>query len=131
MIDPPRPAYAQQTVVCLPAQIDIVNSQQVREKLAAVALAGVTTVIADMTRTVSCDGEGAYSLAQAHRQLATHHNVQLRLAAPSAKVRAVFAKLGLDDLVHLYPNLDAALAPGPAPLPVTTTSSPSSLTSQG
>lgn len=58
MIDPTPPAGARQTVVCLPAQIDITNSHRLREKLTGVALAGATIVIADMTRTVSCDGEG-------------------------------------------------------------------------
>ena len=107
------PARAQQTVVGLPAQIDIANSGRIRDKLAA---SGVTTVIADLSRTALCDGEGACSLAQAHRQLAADYGVELRLAVPSAAVRGVLAMLAVDGQVVIYLSLEAALAPGPAPL---------------
>jgi anti-sigma B factor antagonist len=124
MPDPPHPGRARTArLVILPAEIDAANARRVREKLAAAALPGVTVVIADLRATVSCDGEGAYSLAQAHRQAAAHR-VDLRLVVPSADVRRVFAALGLDRLVRLYPSVEAALAPAAAPLPLVTISGP-------
>ncbi len=104
-------------VVILPAEITIGNARRIRERLAAGARPGVTAVIADMTATVVCDGEGAFSLAQAHQQSAAR-GVELRLAVPSAEVRRVFPILGLERLVHLYPSVEAALAPAPAPAPL-------------
>jgi anti-anti-sigma factor len=103
-------------LVVLPAEIGIANARRIRERLAAAARPGVTTVIADMTATVWCDGEGAYSLAQA-RQQAAARGVDLRLAVPSADVRRVFQIFRLEGLVSLYPSVEAALVPAPAPAP--------------
>jgi anti-anti-sigma factor len=117
--DPPHPGRTRTArLVILPATIDIANASRVRDKLAAAAaLPGITTVIADLRAAGSCDCEGAYSLVQAHRQAAVNH-VDLRLVAPSAEVQRIFAILRLDGLVHLYPSVDAALAPAAVPLPV-------------
>jgi anti-anti-sigma factor len=117
--DPPHPGRTRTArLVILPATIDIANASRVRDKLAAAAaLPGITTVIADLRAAGSCDCEGAYSLVQAHRQAAVNH-VDLRLVAPSAGVQRIFAILRLDGLVHLYPSVDAALAPAAVPLPV-------------
>jgi anti-anti-sigma factor len=118
MPDLHHPGRTQTTrIVVLPAQIGIANARRIRERLAAAARPGVTTVIADMTATVLCDGEGAYSLAQAHQQAAAR-GVDLRLAVPSADVRRVFQILRLEGLVHLYPSVEVALAPTPAPAPL-------------
>lgn len=119
MPDPPHPGRARTVrLVILPATIDAANASRVRGKLAAAAaVPGVTTVIADLRATGSCDCEGAYSLVQAHRQAAARH-VDLRLAAPSAEVQRLFAMLRLDGLVPLYPGVDAALAPAAVPLPL-------------
>jgi anti-anti-sigma regulatory factor len=115
----PGPAAAAHPirVVAMPAAITIANAGQVRDRLAAAAaLPHVTTVVADLTRTMSCDGEGAYSLAQAHRDAAAYE-VDLRLAALSAEVLLVFARLGLEALLPLYPSVSAAIAAGPGPAP--------------
>ena len=118
MPDPQHPGTSRATrIVVLPAEIGISNARRVRERLAAAARPGVTAVVADMTATVVCDGEGAFSLAQAHQQSAAR-GVELRLAVPSAEVRRVFQILGLELLVDLYPSVEAALAPAPAPAPL-------------
>jgi anti-anti-sigma factor len=115
MPDPPHPGRTRTArLVILPAAIDAANARRVREKLAAAALPGITVVIADLRATVSCDCEGAYSLAQAHRQAAANH-VDLRLVVASADVRHVFAILRLDRLMRLYPSVEAALTPDAAP----------------
>lgn len=72
---------------------------------------GAAMVVADMTRTSFCDGEGAYSLAQACREAAAN-GVELRLVIPSADVLRIFAGLGLDAMLRIYPTIDAAFAPG-------------------
>jgi anti-sigma B factor antagonist len=102
-----------QTVVSLPAEIDIANARRIRGVLMGAAAHGVKTVVADMSRTVFCDCEGAYSLAQAYTQLAAK-GVDLRLVTPAEAVRRVFAMLTLDKVVPLYDSLDDAATVEPA-----------------
>jgi anti-anti-sigma regulatory factor len=54
-----------QAVVTLPEHIGISNAGQVREELLSVINRGATTLIADMTATVSCDHAGADAVIRA------------------------------------------------------------------
>jgi anti-sigma B factor antagonist len=101
-----------QTVVSLSAEIDIVNARRIRGVLMGAAAPGIKTVVADLTRTVFCDCEGAYSLAQAYTQLAGK-GVELRLVTPAEAVRRVFAMLTLDQVVPMYESLDEAATAEP------------------
>jgi hypothetical protein len=47
-----------QAVVALPEHIGISNAGQVREELLSLINRGATTLIADMTATLSCDQAG-------------------------------------------------------------------------
>jgi anti-sigma B factor antagonist len=97
-------------IVPLPAEIDIVNAEDVGQQLRAAFASGVTVVIADLGATVFCDTSGARQLLLAHER-AVVGNRELRVVISSAGVLRVLAILGLDRVLEIYPDLDAALAP--------------------
>ena len=113
-----HPDDARQTeVVFLPRAIDMISADGVRAKLAAGIHAGAAVVLVDLSGTISCDGEGACCLAQAHHD-AMAEGVELRLVAPSPAVLRMLALLGLEGRVSVYASLDEAL-PRPPQMPMT------------
>jgi anti-sigma B factor antagonist len=98
-----------QVVVPLPEHIGLSNAGLVREELLSVINRGATTLIADMTATVSCDHAGADAVARAF-QRAVIGGTELRLVVTAQIVRRVLAINGLDRLVSIYPSLEAATA---------------------
>ena len=112
-----HPDDARQTeVVFVPRVIDMISKDGMRAKLAAAIHAGAAVVLVDLSGTISCDCEGAYCLAQAHRD-AVAEGVELRLVAPSRAVLRMLALLGLEDRVSVYASLDEAL-PRPPKMPM-------------
>jgi anti-anti-sigma factor len=102
----------QQVVVPLPEHIGLSNAGLVREELLSVINRGATTLIADMTATISCDHAGADAVARAF-QRAVIGGTELRLVVTAQIVRRVLAINGLDRLVSIYPSLEAATAARP------------------
>jgi anti-sigma B factor antagonist len=98
-----------QAVVTLPEHIGISNAGQVREELLSVINRGATTLIADMTATVSCDHAGADAMIRA-RQRAVASGTELRLVVTAQVVARMLSLVGLDRTVSVYPSLDAATA---------------------
>jgi anti-sigma B factor antagonist len=98
-----------QAVVTLPRHIDVSNAGEIREQLLWVINRGATTLIADMTATVSCDHAGADAIIRAY-QRATTNGTQLRLVVTAQIVRRVLSVNGLDRLIPVYPSLEAAVA---------------------
>jgi anti-anti-sigma factor len=98
-----------QAVVTLPEHIGVSNAGQVREELLSVINRGATTLIADMTATVSCDHAGADAVIRA-RQRATASGTELRLVITAPIVARVLNLVGLGRTVSVYPSLDAAVA---------------------
>ena len=98
-------------VVTVPAEIDAMNSDEVREALLSATGPGVTTLIVDMSGTTFCDSAGVHAVITAYRQ-AAQAGTEVRLVA--TKVLRVFALIGADQLMATYPTLEAALADTPA-----------------
>ena len=98
-----------QAVVTLPEHIGISNAGQVREQLLSVINRGATTLIADMTATVSCDHAGADAVFRAWQRAAAS-GTELRLVVTAQIVARVLHLVGLDRMVSVYPSLDAATA---------------------
>jgi anti-sigma B factor antagonist len=98
-----------QAVVALPEHIGISNAGQVREELLSLINRGATTLIADMTATVSCDQAGAEAVLRA-RTRAAASGTELRLVVTAPVVARVLGLVGLDRTVSVYPSLDAAVA---------------------
>jgi len=101
-----------QALVTLPQHIDSSNAGQIREQLLWIINRGAVVLIADLTGTVSCDYSGADALARAHHR-AVANGTELRLVVTADAVRRVLSANGLDRLVAVYPDLDAALVAGP------------------
>ena len=100
-----------QAVVTLPQDIDRSNADQIREQLLWIINRGAAVLIADLTGTVSCDYSGVEALARAHHR-AVANGTELRLVVTADVVRRVLSLNGLDRLVAVYPDLDAAIAAG-------------------
>src|SRR5579859_2836090 len=96
-------------VVVLPAEIDVTNSGQVYEQLAAVLAPGVDTVVADMMSTVFCDSSGVHAIIRAYEN-AAERDVSLRLAVSSStSVRRVLQLIGVGRLMPVHESLAEAL----------------------
>ncbi len=93
----------------LPEHIDATNTGQLRDELLGLVNRGPEVLIADLTRTVSCDHGGAEALVRAYHR-ASVNSAQLKIAASSPLVRRMLTVSGLDRLVSVYPSLEAALA---------------------
>jgi anti-sigma B factor antagonist len=97
-------------VVALPGEIDVTNSAQVSAALRQTLADGAVVLVADMTATTFCASDGVKALIDA-RAAAVAAGAQLRVAgvAPGSVVRRVLELTGADQLLDLYPSLDAAL----------------------
>ena len=100
----------QQAVVTLPAEIDAVNASTVRQALLAGARHDAAVLIIDMSRTTFCDSAGLKAIIAAHTQ-ATQAGTQLRLVATA--VLRIITIVGIDQLIPVYPTLEAALTESP------------------
>src|SRR5258708_7770058 len=98
-----------QAVVTLPEHIDVSNAGQIREELLSVINRGAKALIADMTATISCDHAGADAVVRAHQRAVTS-GAELRLVVTAQIVSRVLSLSGLDQLVSIYPSLEAATA---------------------
>jgi anti-anti-sigma factor len=94
-------------LVTLPARLDESNAAEIGAGLAAAAEGHPQVLIADMSRTRSCDWAGARALACAFRQ-ATTGGTELRLVTASEAVRRVMSLNGLDQLMPIFEDVTAA-----------------------
>ena len=104
-------------VVALPEHVGALNAGQVREELLSVINRGTTTLIADMTKTISCDRAGADAVVRAY-QRAVSSGTELRLVVTARVVSQALSLSGLDRLVSVYSSLEAAMAAGNGAAPV-------------
>ena len=109
-----HPSRISPTVVTLPAEIDMTNSDRAGADLEAAVAPGVIIVVADMTATTFCDSRGIRALVLAHKHAAAG-GAELRLVVPSASVVRVLTVLGLDHCLAIYPSLHEAVAVQPGP----------------
>jgi anti-sigma B factor antagonist len=96
-----------QTIITMPTEIDAANADQVRQALLSAASPDVTVLIIDMSGTIFCDSAGVHAIIAAYRQAAAA-GTQLRLVTTS--VLRIFQMTGADQLIPIYPTLDAAQA---------------------
>ena len=100
----------EQAVVTVPAEIDTINAGEVRQALLA-ASHDATVLIIDMSGTTFCDSAGVQAIIDTYNQVAATHT-QLRLVATA--VLRILTLVGVDQLIPIYPTLEAALAGTPA-----------------
>jgi anti-sigma B factor antagonist len=97
-------------VVTVPAEIDATNASEVRQALRAAAGQNAAVLIIDMSGTTFCDSAGVQAIIATYNQAAAAH-IQLRLVATA--VLRILTLVGVDQLVPIYPTLEAALAGTP------------------
>jgi anti-sigma B factor antagonist len=93
-------------VIAMPAEIDAANAGEVRVALLSAARPDVPVLVIDMTGTTFCDSAGVHAVITAYRQ-AAQTGTELRLAVTT--VRRIFTVIGADQLMPIYPALEAAL----------------------
>jgi anti-sigma B factor antagonist len=94
-------------VATMPAEIDAMNADEIRDGLLSAVGDGVTTLIIDMSATTFCDSSGVHAVISAYRQAAAS-GTEVRLVITA--VRRVFRLIGADQLMPTFPTLVAALA---------------------
>jgi anti-sigma B factor antagonist len=99
-------------VVALPEHVGASNAGQIQQELLSVIDGGATALIAEMTATAWCDHAGAGAVVRAFRR-AVISGTQLRLVVTAEHVSRVLSLSGLDQLVPIYPSLEAATAASP------------------
>jgi anti-sigma B factor antagonist len=102
---------AEPVIVLLPAEIDLINAEDVGEQLGSAFTRGAAVVIADLTSTVFCDSSGTRQLVLSHNY-ADFHDAQMRFVIPDLNVLRIVTLTGLDQLLSIYPSLDAAVSAG-------------------
>jgi anti-anti-sigma factor len=101
-------AEDQSVVVTFPDEIDLANADYFADRLAAACRPGVTTVVADLTRTSFCDARGARMLAQAY-WTAFGNDTALRFVIPDPWIHEVLHVAGVAGLLDIYPSLNQSL----------------------
>ena len=101
----------EQAVVTMPAEIDAVNAVAVRQAVLAEASHGAAVLIIDMSTTTFCDSAGVQVIIDTYHRAAASHT---RLLLVVTAVRRIFTLVGVDQLIPIYPTLEAALADAPA-----------------
>jgi anti-sigma B factor antagonist len=104
---------AEPVIVRLPDEIDITNAEDVGEQLRSAFTRGAAVVIADLTSTVFCDSAGARQFVLSHNY-ADLHDARMRFVIPDLNLLRVLTLTGLDQLLSVYPSLDAAVSAGSA-----------------
>jgi anti-anti-sigma factor len=95
-------------IVTIPAELDITNTSDVSEVLAAVIAQAPQVITADMTATTFCDSAGVHTIAQAY-ELAAATGTELRLALGNSPTARIFELTGFDQLLPIYPDIQQSL----------------------
>jgi len=96
-------------IVTFPAEVNDSNSARVGAQLFAACRPGVTLVIADLSRTQTCDSSAIRYLVVAHDQAAVC-GLELRIVIRSAQVRRLLELTSVAKVLHIYPAMAEALA---------------------
>jgi anti-sigma B factor antagonist len=108
--DVPFRWMGEQAVVTMPAEIDAVNAGTVRQALIAEAGHGAAVLIIDMSGTTFCDSAGVQVIIETYHRAAA---ARTRLLLVATAVLRILTLVGIDQLMPIYPTLDAALADAP------------------
>jgi anti-sigma B factor antagonist len=104
----------EQAVVTMPAEVDALSADAVRQALFAEAGRSPSALIIDMSATTFCDSAGVQVIVDIYKRIAP---TGTRLLLVVTAVRRIFTLVGMDQLVPVYPTLKAALADAAATPP--------------
>ena len=105
--DPDPPAASCQTVP-MPAEMDIGNADDLRQRLVSAVDRGFAVVIADLTDTLFCDCAAVTALLIAGQYAATV-GAEVRIVARARPVLRTFELTELAGLLAVYPDVEAAI----------------------
>jgi anti-sigma B factor antagonist len=97
-------------VVAMPAEIDAVNAERIRQGLLSAVSLGAEVVVIDMSGTTFCDSAGVQAIVAACRQAAAA-GTELRLVATA--VLRILTIVGVGQVIPIYPTLESALSGAP------------------
>ena len=100
-------------IVTIPAELDVTNTAEVGELLAAVIAQSPEVLTADMTATTFCDSAGVHTIAAAS-ELAATSGTELRLVLGDSPAARIFELTGFDQLLPIYPDIQQSLHTPPA-----------------
>ena len=95
-------------VVHAPQELDMATAGAMTRLLDSVLSRQPVVLVVDMTGTRFCDSTAAAVLIRANKK-AARSGVSLRVAVTSPAVRQAFRLLRLEQVVDVYPDLEAAL----------------------
>jgi len=95
--------------VAVPGELDLTIADGLREALLGALNAGALGLVVDMTTTTFCDSAGISAITRAVRRAAAN-DATMRLAVSSPAVLRVLDLVGIDRLIDVYPDTDAAVA---------------------
>lgn len=101
-------------MIALPEEIDISNSDQVRDELLSLLNRGPAVMIVDMAGTTFCDSAGVNALVRAHKR-ASANGAEIRLVVASLGVQRVLEITGVDRLISVYPTVAESLGEAKQP----------------
>jgi anti-sigma B factor antagonist len=96
-------------VVVVPNELDLTIADGLRDVLLGALNAGALGLVVDMTSTMFCDSAGITAITRAVRRAAAT-DAAVRLAVTSTPVLRVLDLVGIDRLIDIHPDVDAALA---------------------
>jgi anti-sigma B factor antagonist len=99
----------QTAVVSLPAEVDILSADQIREDLLSLLNQGAVLLIADLGKTTFCDSAGVGALVRTFRRAEASQS-EMRLVVSTRAVRRILSLTGVDRLLNIYPSVSASLA---------------------
>ena len=107
-----RAKHSATEVVTFPIEVDISNAPYAASWLLETLERHPQVVIADMSLTEFCDSSGIRILLLASKRMA-EQGTELRIALGSPRVRRTMVFADADNMLRLYPDLEAALAGQP------------------
>jgi anti-sigma B factor antagonist len=96
-------------VVAVPAELDLTIADGLRDALLGALNADALGLVVDLTATTFCDSAGITAITRAARRGAAT-DAAIRLAATTQPVLRVLELVGIDRLIDIYPDVEAALA---------------------
>lgn len=105
------------TVLVVVGELDVATAPRLRQEAQRLAHDGAPSVVLDLSAVEFLDSTGLGVIVGILKRIRTHGG-ELRLAGAPEQVRRVFEITRIDDILPMYPDVDAAVAAGrPVPGP--------------
>jgi anti-anti-sigma factor len=103
-------------VVAVAGELDMATAPQLQHEVTRLVDAGQVRLVFDLANVSFCDSTGLSVFVRA-RNRSESVGGEVRLAAPQRAVQRILEVSGLVEVLHTYPTVEDALAPGDATTP--------------